>query len=176
MVYPRYKCIRAFFVANQILHQKSALYMRHSSPNRPNSDPHYFWFFSTLLRCRVSQKNTIHEVLDFFKNGFGSISPKITRKIENDTDERYRLGWNFDSKFYVTKKTFLAMGKSGRGFGLEVMRKSKLKKIKKKPIKHVKRDSHIASLPISQSFFSWESMLLDFGFLTEEASWMNQNF
>ena len=35
-------------------------------------------------------------------------------------------------RFYLTKKKFWAMGKSGRGLGLKVMIKSKLKKINKK--------------------------------------------
>ena len=56
------------------------------------------------------------------------MSPKITQKTENDTVRRYRFGWNFDSKFYVRKQFFWAMGESGRGFGLKVMRESKFKK------------------------------------------------
>ena len=45
---------------------------------------------------------------------------------------RYRFGWNFDSKFYVRKKIYCAMGESGCGFGLEVMRKIKIKLFKRK--------------------------------------------
>ena len=73
-------------------------------------------------------KNTVHEVLDYEENLLGSISPKITQKIENDTVGRYRFRWNFDSEFYVTKQIFWAKGESGRGFGLEVMEKWKVKK------------------------------------------------
>ena len=44
-----------------------------------------------------------------------------------------RFGLNFDSKFYVTKRIFLDVEERGRGFGLEVMRKSKWnRKYKKK--------------------------------------------
>ena len=35
---------------------------------------------------------------------------------------------DFGSKFYVNKPFFLTMVKSGRGFGLEIMKKLKLKK------------------------------------------------
>ena len=78
--------------------------------------------------CWVSQKTTVHEVWNFEKNFLRSISPKITEKTENDTLGRYRFRWNCDSKFDVRRQIFWAMGESGCGFGLEVMRKSKWKK------------------------------------------------
>ena len=37
----------------------------------------------------ASQKNTVHEVLDFLKNFVGSILAKLTQKTENDTVGRY---------------------------------------------------------------------------------------
>ena len=61
----------------------------------------------------------------------GSISPKTTKKTENDTVGRHRFRWNLDSKFYLPKQILCAMGKSEHGFGLEIIRKSKLKKMKK---------------------------------------------
>ena len=70
----------------------------------------------------------------------GSIWSKITQKTENDTVRRYRYGWNFDCKFYVRKNFFWAMGESERGFGSEVMRKSKLKKKPKKKTKIIEYD------------------------------------
>ena len=87
-----------------------------------------FYLFFHVICCTVSQKNIVHEVLDKLKNVLGSISPKITQKTENDAVKRYRFGWNFDSKFYVRKQIFWAIGESGRGFGLKIMRKSNLKK------------------------------------------------
>ena len=42
---------------------------------------------------------------------------------------RYRFGSNLDSKFYVRKQIFWAIGEFGRGFALEFMRKSNKKKI-----------------------------------------------
>ena len=53
---------------------------------------------------------------------------------------------------------------------LKTRRQTDRQKLKK----HVNRDSHIASLPISQSSF-FKSMLLDYDFLIEEASWINRN-
>ena len=47
------------------------------------------------------------------------MSPKITKKTENDTVERSRFEWHFDSNFYVKNQIFWAVGESGRGFGLE---------------------------------------------------------
>ena len=38
--------------------------------------------------------------------------------------------------------------------------------------KYVDRDYSTVSSSILQSFFFWGTMLLDFGFLTEEASWI----
>ena len=87
-----------------------------------------FNFFFHVICCRASQKNTAHEVLDSSKKFSGSVSPKITQKTENDIVGRYRFGWNFDSKFYVIKQIFWAMGESGGGFVLKVIRKSKLKR------------------------------------------------
>ena len=52
-----------------------------------------------------------------------------------------------------------------------LIRISVLRDIRKKD---VNRDSHIASSPISQSSFFEEVTLFDFGFLTEEASWMHR--
>ena len=104
------------------------MYTRHFSPNRPSRDPTIFDFFFHVVCCRASQKNTVHEVLDFFKSCLWSISPKITQNTKNDIIGRHRFGWNLDSKFYVRKQIFWAMGESGRGFGLEVMKKSKLEK------------------------------------------------
>ena len=70
-----------------------------------------------------------------------SISHKEIRKIDNDTLGRHRFGPNFDSKFYVTKQIFSAVEERGRGFGLEVMRKSKLnRKLKVKKLKIIKSD------------------------------------
>ena len=44
----------------------------------------------------------------------------------------YRFRLNLDSEFYVRKQIFWAMGESGHGFVLKVMRKSKFKKKFKK--------------------------------------------
>ena len=84
-----------------------------------------FIFFHVVC-CRTSEKNTVHEVLDFLKNFSRSISPKIIKKIEND--------WNFGRKLYVRKQIFWAMDESGRDFGLEVMRKSRVKKTEKQKL------------------------------------------
>ena len=102
------------------------------SPNRPSEDPHYFLIFSHIICWRATHKNTVYEVLDLLKKCLASISPKITKKTENDTVGRYRFGWNFDSKFYVRKQICWAMDESGCGFGFEFMRKSKLAKKKLK--------------------------------------------
>ena len=91
-----------------------------SSPNRPSGDPHYFGFFSHVS---ASQKNIVHELLDFSKKSFRSISPKITQKTENDTVGRYRFGENLDIKFYARKQILSAMCESKRGFGFQYMRK-----------------------------------------------------
>ena len=40
--------------------------------------------------------------------------------------------WNVNGKFYVTNQIFWAMGENRRSFGLEVIRKSKLKKKQQK--------------------------------------------
>ena len=99
-----------------------------------------FDFLYTIC-CRAPQKNTVHEVLDFLKNFFELISPKITQKTENVTVGRYWFGWNFFSKLYVRKQFFWAIGESGRGFGLEVIRQSKLKKkIKNQKTKIIEYD------------------------------------
>ena len=106
---------------------KCVIYMRHSSPNRR----HYFLFFFHVIWYRASRKNTVYEVFDFLKFFLDLMSPKMTQKTENDTVGRHRFGWNSDSIFYVTKQIFRAMGECRCGFGLEVMRKSKLKKKRK---------------------------------------------
>ena len=97
--------------------------MSHSSPNRPNRDPHYFGFFLNVICWRASQKHTVHEVLDFSKKNCGSMSPKITQKTDNDTVGRDRFEENLDNEFYARKQIFWAMGESGSDFGLEFMRK-----------------------------------------------------
>ena len=55
----------------------------------------------------------------------------------------------------------------------EILKFFKMGKLKKK---NVNRDSHIASSPISRSYFFEEIHLLDFGFLTKEASWIHRIF
>ena len=102
------------------------IYICHFIPNRPSGDPHYFGFFFHVISWRASPKNTVYEVLNFLKNFMGSLSPKITQKTKNDTVRRSRFGWNLDSKLYVRKRILRAIGKSGRGFGSEFMRNSKL--------------------------------------------------
>ena len=44
----------------------------------------YVYMFHVIC-CRASQKNIVHEVLDFLKKFLASISPKIIQKTENDT-------------------------------------------------------------------------------------------
>ena len=107
------------------------MYMRHFSPSRPSCDLHYLWFFSRNMSKGVPKKYRTQNYR-FSKKFFRSISPKVTQKTENDTVGRYRFFWNLDSKFYVRKQIFWAMGEGGRGFGLDFMRKSKLKKNLKK--------------------------------------------
>ena len=100
--------------------------VRHSRLNRLSC---VFSIFFHVTCWRASQKKSIREVFDFLKKLLGSISPKITQKTENDTVGRYRFRYNLDSKFDVKKQIFWAMGKTGRGFGLEFVRKSNVKKI-----------------------------------------------
>ena len=76
-----------------------------------------------IFRDLISREFSPCEVLDILRNFFGSISPKLTQKTENNTVGRF--GLNLDSKFYVRKHFFRAIGESGRGFGLEVMKISK---------------------------------------------------
>ena len=104
--------------------------MSHSSPKRPGGDPHYFGFFPRNVEGRPEK--IPHSNFVFLKKNLTPISRKITEKTENDTVGRYWFGWNLDSKFYERKQIFLAMGESGRGFGLKFMRKWKLKKIEEK--------------------------------------------
>ena len=49
-------------------------------------------------------------------------------KTKNDTVGNYWFGSNLDRKFDVRKQIYWAMRKSGRGFDLEFMKKSKSKK------------------------------------------------
>ena len=64
--------------------------MRHSSSNQPSRNPHHFLIFFPVLCCRVSQKNSVHEVLDFFLN-FGVNIIQDSSKNGNDTVARYRF-------------------------------------------------------------------------------------
>ena len=72
------------------------------------------------------KKDIVQEVLELLKIFLWSISPKITQKTENDTVGHYWFEWNFNSKFYVRKPIFWAMGESRRCFRLKVIRKLKL--------------------------------------------------
>ena len=105
------------------------IYMSHSSPNRPSCDPHHSLFFSHIICCKPFHENTIDEVFDFLKNFLGSISSKITQKRKMfllDVVDLYKI-WTVNSMW---QKKFWTIGESGRGFGLEIMRKL-LKKIQK---------------------------------------------
>ena len=68
----------------------ATLRMRHSSPNRNIIIiiiiiPSRYVYMFHVICCRASQKNIVHEVLDFLKKFLASISPKIIQKTENDT-------------------------------------------------------------------------------------------
>ena len=76
-----------------------------------------------IFRDLISREFSPCKVLDILRIFFGSISPKLTQKTENNTVGRF--GSNLDSKFYLRKQFFRAIGESGRGFGLEVMKISK---------------------------------------------------
>ena len=102
---------------------KNALHMRHSSPNRPSRDPHYFWFFFHVIYWRVSQKNTVQEVLDFNKKMFEiNITQHNLKKLKMTLLKVINLYKIWPVNFVWKKQIFWAMGKSGC-FGLEFMRK-----------------------------------------------------
>ena len=61
-------------------------------PNRPSREPHYFGNFYHVIYWRASQKNTVNEVLEFFKKFVVLISLKITQKTKNETVGLYRFG------------------------------------------------------------------------------------
>ena len=128
----RLDCEREFLYDGQHENTKRASpkYMRHSSPNRPSYDYHYFWFFFHNVVGRPKKYRT-RSFRYFEKICRVNITQNYKKKWDWQVG-RYLFGWNFRSKFCEKNQFFWAMSESGRSFGLKIKKKKNKKKQKKK--------------------------------------------